>query len=450
MIRMSLSQAADAINARHVGDDVIFYGCNTDTRSINQDNLFIALHGEKYDGHDFIIQAEQYASSLMLSRYVPHSLPVLMVDDTRKSMGLLAGYWREQMPIPLIAITGSNGKTTVKEMIKSILSTVACVHATTGNYNNDIGVPLTLFGLDNSHQYTVIEMGANHTGEIEWLSAIARPDVAVITQCAPAHLEGFGSIKSVAKAKSEIFGGLKSGGTAVINGDDDYADYWLQGLGKKKHRTFAIENEQANVRAFDIKTLQEKATTSFILKTEQQQIEIELPLLGKHNVMNALAAATCCVSLDIPLDLVRNGLATMQSVAGRLQLKQGMNRSRIIDDTYNANPVSLQAAIRVLAGHKGKRFMVLGDMGELGDTEEQLHIDAGNQAREAGIEALYTLGSLSHYANNAFGKNAQHFESHIALFNVLAEQLDEKTTVLVKGSRFMQMEKIVNALMGAH
>ena len=450
MIRMSLSHAADAINARYVGHDVTFNGCNTDTRSISRDNLFIALHGEKYDGHDFIMQAEHYASSLMLSRDVPHSLPVLMVDDTRKSMGLLARYWREQMPIPLVAITGSNGKTTVKEMIKSILSTVACVHAATGNYNNDIGVPLTLFGLDDNHQYAVIEMGANHTGEIEWLSAIARPDVAVITQCAPAHLEGFGSINSVAKAKSEIFAGLRSGGTAVINRDDDYADYWLQGLGKQKHRTFAIENEQANVRALDIKTLQEKAMTSFVLKTKQQQIEIELPLLGKHNVMNALAAATCCLSLGIPLDSVRNGLATMQSVAGRLQLKYGMNRSRIIDDTYNANPVSLQAAVRVLSGYKGKRLMVLGDMGELGNTEKQLHIDAGNQAREAGIEALYTLGSLSHYASNAFGKNAQHFESHETLFNALAKQLDEKTTVLVKGSRSMQMEKIVNALMGAH
>ncbi len=445
MISMSLSRAAAAIDAIHVGDDVTFHGCNTDTRTIEPDSLFIALQGDNFDGHDFVDMAEQKrASSLMLSRQVAHSLPALMVDDTRKSMGLLAKHWREQLDIPMVAITGSNGKTTVKEMVKSILSTVASVHATSGNFNNDIGVPLTLFAMDTSHHYAVIEMGANHLGEIEWLSAIAQPNVAVITQCAPAHLEGFGSIEGVARAKSEIFSGLKPGGTAVINADDNYAGFWLDKSSQHDHVSFGIETEQADIRAIDIDS--DNEMTRFTLLANDESIVISLPLLGRHNVMNALAAAACCISLDIPLTSIQAGLRSMTPVKGRLQIKRGYQNSKIIDDTYNANPVSLNAAIKVLASYQGKRIMVLGDMGELGDDAKTMHANAGKQALEMGIDALYTLGELSQFAHAAFGKHAQHHQSHDALIGALKQVVDDNTTILVKGSRAIQMERIVNAL----
>ena len=249
MIRMTLARAADAIDGRCIGDDVEFIGCSTDSRTMKKDNLFIAIKGEHFDGHDFIEQVEaRGAAALMLEKNVDHAKPVIRVKDTRKAMGLLARAWREQLGIPVVAITGSNGKTTVKEMVKSILSQIADVHATEGNLNNDIGVPLTLFSLDHHHQYSVIEMGANHAGEIAWLSLIANPNVAVITQCAPAHLEGFGSIDGVASAKGEIFSGLSTTGTAIINADDDYADYWKGISASNRQCTFAIENSHADIR----------------------------------------------------------------------------------------------------------------------------------------------------------------------------------------------------------
>lgn len=447
MISMSLSKAAAAVNSTFNGEDIIFSGCSTDSRTIKDGNLFIALTGENFDGHDYVSIAEDNgASSLMLERETNCTKPVLKVKDTRKAMGLLAKSWREEINIPLVAITGSNGKTTVKEMVNSVLSEISDVHATSGNLNNDIGVPLTLFGLDKKHQYAVIEMGANHPGEIEWLTKLASPNVAVITQCAPSHLEGFGSIEGVAKAKAEIYSGLQSSGTAIINADDDYADYWRESSSGLKQLGFGIKSESADVRAKNIKALTERASIQFELVCDQGAIKIELPLSGEHNVMNALAASACCLSLDVSLISIKKGLENMAPVKGRLQTKIGKQGARIIDDTYNANPTSLGAGLKVLAQYKGNRYLVLGDMGELGETSIELHRDAGELAKQLGIDKIFALGELSINALQGFGSDSFYFESHDELNEALLNDLDGDTTVLVKGSRTMRMEKIVNAL----
>ncbi len=447
MISMSLSKAAAATNSNFIGEDIIFSGCSTDSRTIKDGNLFIALTGEHFDGHDYVSVAEENgASSLMLEREARNTKPVLQVKEARKAMGLLAKSWREEISIPLIAITGSNGKTTVKEMVSGILSKISEVHATSENLNNDIGVPLTLFGLDKKHQYAVVEMGANHPGEIEWLSAIARPNVAVITQCAPAHLEGFGSIDGVAKAKAEIYSGLQSSGTAIINVDDEYATYWKESCEHLNQLGFGIESEHADVRAKNIKVSAESSSVQFELICAQASIEIMLPLCGEHNVMNALAATACCLSLDISLTTIKNGLENMLPVKGRLQIKAGKQGARIIDDTYNANPTSLEAALKVLSHYKGSKYLVLADMGELGSTEIELHKNAGVLAKQLGIDKLFALGELSISALQGFGSDSYYFESHDELNEALMNYLDKDTTILVKGSRAMQMERIVNAL----
>ena len=448
MISMSLSRAAAAINARLEGDDLVFNGCSTDSRTLEQGNLFVALQGENFDGHDYVADAEQAgASSLLLAKDVKHHLPVLKVKDTRKALGLLARSWREELAIPLIAITGSNGKTTVKEMVKSILSEVAEVHATTANLNNDIGVPLTLFGLGKHHRYAVIEMGANHAGEIAWLSSVAHPNVAVITQCAPAHLEGFGSIDGVASAKAEIYSGLQANGTAIINADDNYANYWQGITAVNKRCTFGIESTSADVRAVDITVNASQAVTDYRLLSKSGETTVRLPLLGEHNVMNALAATACCLSLGIALSAIKAGLEKMHAVKGRLQIKSGPTGVRVIDDTYNANPTSLAAALSVLCGFAGNRLLVLGDMGELGKDANQFHADAGKQAKDAGIDGLFTVGELSRAASHSYGEGASHFETKAELLQALNQHLGKNTSVLVKGSRSMQMETIVNALL---
>ncbi len=447
MISMSLSKAAAAVETNFNSEDIIFSGCSTDSRTIEKGNLFIALKGEYFDGHKYVsIAEEKGASSLMVEREVTHTKPVLQVKDTRKAMGLLARSWREAMTIPLIAITGSNGKTTVKEMVTSILSEISEVHATSGNLNNDIGVPLTLFGLDKTHKYAVIEMGANHPGEIEWLSAVARPNVAVITQCAPSHLEGFENIEGVAKAKAEIYSGLESSGTAIINADDPYADFWIDTSKHLNQLSFGIKSAHADIRAKIIEVSREDASTQFELISMRGSTNIHLPLSGRHNVMNALAASACCLSLDVSLASIKSGLENMLPIKGRLQIKLGKQGARIIDDTYNANPTSLNAALNVLSNYEGSRYLVLGDMGELGETAVQLHKDAGELARQADIDGLFTIGDLSINAMQGFGPDSFHFDSYKALDKALINIMNKDTTILVKGSRAMQMERVVNAL----
>ncbi len=447
MISMSLAKAATAIKSSFHGDDIIFSGCSTDTRTIENGNLFIALHGHNFNGHDYVsIAEEKGASAALIEQQVRHTKPVLKVKDTRTAMGLLARSWREEIAMPLVAITGSNGKTTVKEMVNSILSEIAEVHATTGNLNNDIGVPLTLFGLHKKHQYAVVEMGANHPGEIAWLSAMARPNVAVITQCAPAHLEGFGDIDNVAKAKAEIYSDLQSSDTAIINADDNYAAFWREQCERPQQLTFGIESADADIRAKDIQIVPQDATAKFALVSITGAIDIHLPLTGKHNVMNALAAAACCLSLDVPLVAIKNGLEKLTAMKGRLQIRPGKNAARIIDDTYNANPTSLSAALNVLTHYAGTHYLVLGDMGELGAAAVQMHGDAGVLAKQMGVHGLFTIGDLSIHATQAFGAGATHFDAYAMLEKTLLQHLNKNTSILIKGSRAMQMERVVKAL----
>ena len=449
MISMLLSEAAKTLGSSLTGEDVVFSGCSTDSRTIEEGNLFIALKGEYFDGHQYISVAEKNgASSLIVDSEVVHTKPFIRVEDTRKAMGLLAKSWREKITIPLIAITGSNGKTTVKEMVTSILSTVSNVHATSGNLNNDIGVPKTLFGLNKKHNYAVIEMGANHLGEIEWLSKISSPNIAVITQCAPAHLEGFKNVESIAKAKAEIFSGLQTSGTAIINADDIYFDFWKNSCKEINQLTFGIKTKNADVRAENIKLSMDDLLINFTLISTHGSVEICLPMLGEHNVMNALAATSCCLSLDISLQSIKDGLENIKSIKGRLEIKTGKKHVRIIDDTYNANPTSFDAAIETLCGFNGLRYIVLGDMGELGDKAEQFHRDVGELAKRKNVDGLFTIGKLSINASNDFGTGAFHFDSYEALEKALIKSLDKDSTVLIKGSRAMKMERIVNALIG--
>lgn len=447
MIAMLLSEAANSLQANLRGADAAFSGCNTDSRTIEAGEMFIALRGERFDGHEYINQAiERGASAAMVDRELAYqTFPTLLVDDTRKGMGRLARRWREAFAIPLIAVTGSNGKTTVKEMLASILSTLAPVLSTKGNLNNDIGVPLTLFGLGDAHRYAVVEMGANHPGEIAWLTEIARPTVALITQCAPAHLQGFGSVAGVAKAKAEIFAGLQDEGIAIINADDKFASLWRTAAAANRQISFGISSA-ADVSAKEIRDVTELGGGIFMLSAPAGEIEINVPLPGRHNILNALAAAACCLAIDIPLASIKSGLEQMQAVKGRMQLKRGRNGARLYDDTYNANPASLEAALKVLNEQAGRRWLVLGDMGELGEMEKALHHRAGELARQYGIERLYTLGQLSQEAVAGFGKQGRHFNREQDLIDVLQKGLDQDITLLIKGSRAMSMERIVAAL----
>ena len=448
MIELNLSEIAPALGAIHSGTDVKITGITTDTRKIKAGNLYIALSGERFDGHDFVNTAqEQGASAVIIEKPVSSDLPSLRVTNTRKALGDLAKFWLQRFDLPVIAITGSNGKTTTKEMLKSILSvktSVAEVLANQGNLNNDIGVPLTLFNLQAQHRYAVIEMGANHKGEIAYLTNIAQPSCATITHCAPAHLEGFGSIKNVALTKGEIFSNLKTDGIAIINNDDEYATLWKQLAAPHTIQTFAFNNN-ADVTATEMQL--NDSSSNFTLKTPKGEIAIHLPLPGKHNIMNALTASACALASGCSLAEIQQGLQNMQAVKGRLQITK-VNNITLIDDTYNANPTSLNAALAILNKHPSPAWLVLGDMNELGSQSIQFHKQAGKRAQEIGVERLWAIGKLSKHAVEAFGKNAQHFETHEDLVKSIRNQLflSPQATILIKGSRGMQMEKVVNAL----
>ena len=455
---MLLSQAAQVLNAQMAGADVRFAAVSTDSRKIRPGDLFIALRGEHFDGYEFVATAMQsgaVAALVNADSYEAHPSvispqpSVLVVKDTRLALGRLAAYWRKQFDIPLVAITGSNGKTTVKEMLASILRKAsgneAAVLATQGNLNNDIGMPLTLLQLNAQHRYAVIEMGMNHPGEIDYLTHIACPDVTLITNASGAHLEGLGSVEAVARAKGEIFAGLKQRGTAVINADDGNAPLWRTLVGSHPLLEFGLS------RQADVTGQWQPQDTGLYLDahTPSGDFSADLQVSGAHNACNALAATAAAIVLNVPLETIVAGLEKFGGVAGRLQRKAARHGATLIDDTYNANPASLRAAIGVLAQADGRRVLVLGDMGELGDNAAAFHAGIGSEARSAGIEKLYALGELSHNAARAFGNGAQHFGRIEDLQKALEDELDADTTVLVKGSRFMKMERVVEFLVGA-
>lgn len=451
MISMTLSEAATRLGMNYQEADVTFTGCSTDSRTLQAGNLFIALQGEKFDGHHFIdVAIGNGAAAALVDREIDNiGLPVLKVKNTRTAMATLAGSWRSDFALPLVAVTGSNGKTTVKEMLRAILGQRVPVLATQGNLNNDIGVPLTLFRLGPEHRYAIIEMGANHAGEIAALCDIAKPGVGVITQCAPAHLEGFGSIEGVARAKSEIYTGLVNGGTAIINADDNYAGFWRGVAQPLRQISFGLDNP-ADVSASDITIDPSTTDTRFELKTPAGSIRITLPLPGRHNVMNALAATACCLAIGIPLQDIRDGLAAMERVKGRLQKLTSPEGATIFDDTYNANPTSLKAGVHVLMSCSGKHWLVVGDMGELGSQTNLLHREAGEMAREQGIERVYALGDATRHTVEGFGRGAMHCSNIDELIGKLKPELANGVNVLVKGSRFMAMERVIKALMEKH
>ncbi len=458
---MTLSEAARAVNATLLGDDLMVQAVSTDTRTLQQGDLFVALTGENFDGHIFVAQAiEKGACAILISAPLESiesvnigiNIPALRVADTRLALGQLSAAWRMQFSIPVIAVTGSNGKTTTKEMLAAIFGQRGNVLATQGNLNNEIGVPLTLLRLRKEHRYAVIEMGASHPGEIAYLSGLARPTIALITNAAVAHLGGFGSLNEVARTKGGIYEALSDTGVGVVNADDAYASMWRGIVNERSCVTFGMRTTtdvHADMDAIKCHMGYQAITTDFKMHTPVGDVMIALPLLGTHNVMNALAAGAAALAAGATLDDIRNGLQDMQPVKGRLTIKQGAYGARVIDDTYNANPPSVRAAIDVLAAATGPKILVLGDMGELGDDAPAFHAQIGAQAQAAGINQLYALGELSLLTVQSFGNGGHHYTSHEALIAALTAaltRLGSGSTVLVKGSRFMRMERVVEAI----
>jgi UDP-N-acetylmuramoyl-tripeptide--D-alanyl-D-alanine ligase len=443
MMIMQLSAAAEVLKARQFGDDVVFRGVSTDTRTLSEGNLFVALRGPNFDGHNYIEQARSKgAVAAAVSQVAPDVMPQLQVEDTRLALGQLAAHWRRQFMLPLVAVTGSNGKTTVKEMLAGILRRRGHTLVTRGNFNNDIGVPHTLFGLGREHAYAVLELGANHPGEIAYLTGLVQPTVAVINNAGPAHLEGFGSVAGVARAKGELFDSAGPATVCVINADDEYADLWRTLASPRPVMTFGLESE-ADVSAswtgdIDASEIQ--------LHTPQGTASTRILLPGRHNVLNALAAAAAALAAGVDLDNVARGLGDVQRVHGRLEAWPGFGGARVIDDTYNANPASLEAALVLLASANSEAWLVLGNMGELGADSERLHRNMGAAARRAGVRRLFTLGKLAALAADTFGQGSTVFTTVDELADTLRSKLHAGVTVLVKGSRAMHMERVVDAL----
>ena len=443
---MQLAEAARAVAGTLEGADVPFAGVTTDSRSIGAGDLFVALAGERFDGHGFVAEAvRRGAAAALTARRVEIDVPLaqVVVADTRLGLGRLAAYWRARFAIPLVALTGSNGKTTVKEMLAAILAVHEpaedAVLATAGNLNNDIGMPLTLLRLRERHRYAVIEMGMNHAGEIDYLTRLARPTVALVNNAQRAHVGILGSLGAIAYAKGEIYAGLAPGGVAVVNADDDYAGYW-KGL-NASHRivTFGFAAE-ADVRAV-------RAVDAWRFTTPGGAFDVKLRVAGEHNVRNALAACAAAHALGVAPEAMQRALATFAGVPGRLQRRRGPGGGVVIDDTYNANPESMKAAIDVLAAETGRRVLVMGDMGELGTLSAQLHAEVGEYARRAGVDVLLATGEASRHAVDAFGAGARHYDGAKELAAAAAAEARVGNTLLVKGSRFMQMERVAEALL---
>jgi UDP-N-acetylmuramoyl-tripeptide--D-alanyl-D-alanine ligase len=447
---MKLSQMATLLNARLVGADRDITTFSTDTRSLTGGELFIALSGAQFNGNHFAADAlARGAMAVVVSEEQPGlSAPQLVVDDTHKALGCIAHAWREQFNIVSVAITGSAGKTTTKEFAARIFAEMGPTLATLGNKNNDVGVPLTLFRLDASHRYGIFELGANHIGEIAYTSNLVSPQAAVITNVGSAHLEGFGSREGIARAKGEIYGGLVEGGIACINLDDEFAPYW-QSLCKNRQQIHFSLCQKAEVWADNIRQAASGcyAFDLHVGANVDMSAGIELSLLGRHNVANAVAAAALAHACHVPLEKIAAGITQTQPVPGRLNLHMLSRGCRLIDDTYNANPSSAKAAIDVLAEMPGRRALVIGDMGELGEATESGHYEVGGYAKMKKIDALYTVGQYSHFTAAGFGPGAKTFSNQQALIGELEKELEVVVTLLVKGSRSAHMENVVNALM---
>ena len=442
-----LADVAAATDGKLIGADREFTRVNQDTRKLGKDELFIAIKGENFDGHDFVDKAEKSgAAGALVQRQMPARLPQVLVRDTRKALGLYGSHWRKQFKLPLVGVTGSSGKTTLKEMIASILKVSGATLATRGNLNNDVGMPLTLLELDASCRYAVIEMGTNHPGEIGYLAQLAAPTVGVITNAGPAHLEFLKDIAGVAKEKGAIYTHLAADGVAVINADDAYAGLWREMAGQRNQRSFGFKPSADFHPQPDSLHQTASGSWQFRLVSPQGEVDLAVSLPGRHNVANALAAAAAATAAGATLAEVRTGLAEAPVTAGRLIVGEAKGGARLIDDTYNANPLSVAAAAEFAAGLGGTAWMALGDMGELGPSAERLHAETGAKLRALGIERLYGLGPMSKHSVEAFGAGARWFADMDALVRALRGELTPDVNLLVKGSRFMRMERVVEAL----
>lgn len=444
MIQSTLAHAAESMHGTLHGSDTRFHGVSTDTRTLSSGELFVALQGPNFDGAAFLKQAaERQAAAAVVAEPVETGIPSITVDDTRLALGRLAAGWRRQMPATVVGITGSNGKTTLKELIASCLSQSDKTLATHGNLNNDIGMPLMLLKLSDEHRYAVIEMGANHAGEIAYLSSLAVPAVVAITNAGPAHLEGFGSVDGVAKAKGEILEGETRPRCAILNADDAYFGYWKSLVQDVQLLSFGL-TEDASVNAADIAA--SDAGSRFRLHMPAGEMAIELPLQGVHNVRNACAAAAVACALDLSPEQIKCGLESVAPVTARLRPLAGLRGARVFDDSYNANPSSVIAAAEFLATQNGESVLVLADMGELGAQSAKLHRSVGEAAKAAGIGCLLATGELSRHTVDAFGDGAAWYESVDDIIDVLRERLSPGQNVLVKGSRAMRMGRVVRAV----
>ncbi|CNE70403.1 UDP-N-acetylmuramoyl-tripeptide--D-alanyl-D-alanine ligase [Yersinia nurmii] len=447
MIPVSLQHLAEQLNAELFGNDDMITEVTTDTRQVTAGCLFVALKGERFDAHDFAEAAVAAgAGALLVSQRLWVDVPQIVVKDTRLALGQLAAWVRQQVPARVVALTGSSGKTSVKEMAAAILRQCGNVLYTSGNFNNDIGVPLTLLRLTPEHDFAVIELGANHIGEIAYTTDLSRPEAALVNNLAAAHLEGFGSLAGVAQAKGEIFAGLPAKGIAILNADSNDWPHWQSTLAHKQVWRFSPQaGEDIDFYASDVRIHQQGM--DFTLHSPFGNVAVSLPLPGRHNIANALAAAALAMSVGADLDAVRQGLSQLQAVKGRLFPISLAEGKLLLDDTYNANVGSMIAAAQVLADMPGYRVMVVGDMAELGETAEDCHRQVGEAARLAGVDKVLSVGKLSQLISNACG-NGEHFQDKSALTARLAALLSEHQviTVLIKGSRSAAMESVVQAL----
>ncbi|EPS2707730.1 UDP-N-acetylmuramoyl-tripeptide--D-alanyl-D-alanine ligase [Cronobacter turicensis] len=446
MIHVSLSQLAVILKGELHGADADIDAVTTDTRKLTPGCLFVALKGERFDAHDFAGQAQAGgAGALLVSRKLNIDLPQLVVADTRLAFGELAAWVRQQVPARVVALTGSSGKTSVKEMTASILGECGNTLYTAGNLNNDIGVPMTLLRLTPEHEYAVIELGANHQGEIAWTVSLTRPEAALVNNLAAAHLEGFGSLAGVAKAKGEIFSGLPANGIAILNADNNDWLNWQSVIGDRKVWRFSPNLATSDFNATNIHITSHG--TEFTLRTPVGDVDVLLPLPGRHNVANALAASALAMAVGAPLQAIKAGLAKLKAVPGRLFPVHLADNQLLLDDSYNANVGSMTAAAQVLSEMPGYRVMVVGDMAELGDEAEACHQQVGEAAKAAGIDKVLSVGTLSEGISRASGVG-EHFRDKQAVIARLKTLINEHSiiTLLVKGSRSAAMEEVVRAL----
>ena len=447
-MKRSLAHFSSAMGGTLVGSDAAFTGVSTDSRTIAAGELFVALVGPNFDGHEFVAAAAaRGAAGVVVTRTVPATLPQIVVGDTLQALQRAAESWRAQFHIPVVAVAGSNGKTTTKELIATVLAGQGPCHSTRGTLNNHIGVPLTLLGLDARHTSAVIEIGANHPGEVAALVPLVRPTVGLVTNAGAEHLEGFGDLDGVARAEGELFAGLDVGATALINADDPYANLWTEMSRAARRVSFGF-TPTADFRAVGAfrRTGPSEAQQEFELVSPLGRARVRLALAGRHNVVNALGAAAAAHAAGAPLAVIAAGLERMRPIKGRLQLYTANSGARLIDDSYNANPSSLSAGLDVLAGFGGELWLVLGDMNELGSHSRDAHISAGREARARGVTRLFTVGSQTQEAVGAFGPGAEWFADTAALSARVAPLLSAAVTVLVKGSRSNHLERVVDAL----